>query len=346
MVAQHRPLSVRSGQKILPSDELNHTFLNDSMKYPGKPENPPTWYKDRGPSHIEGLFSNELGTMADLIEKEIWFGDSEKHSRYRVDFILRDARLIIELDGHEYHSTPEQLENDAIRQRYLTRAGFSVIRFTGREIKRNVMDCVENVRAIYKERMQRAPSKYRAMYIDYQFLIHQISGARKLYREIHPQRTLEFPTLDIFIPHAIEWLHEKSFITAFVFIPPEDIEDIIDLDGSIKEYEKGEVRINIFSEKWYSLELGKHMMSFSHLFDEFYLVADDPVYIKPLRSVLPEKFSEEQLGEHSFKFLLNGKLLRKGNDETAFAGTDLAYVRWQDIFYPIGTSMGLALHEL
>lgn len=75
------------------------------MKYPGKPETPPGWYRDRGQSFIEEQFSNALGDMAELIEKENWFGDSEKHSRYRVDFILKDARLIIELDGHEYHST-------------------------------------------------------------------------------------------------------------------------------------------------------------------------------------------------------------------------------------------------
>lgn len=316
------------------------------MKYPGKPEAPPRWYKERNPSYIENKFNLELGNMADLIEKETWFGNAEKHSRYRVDFILKDARLIIELDGHDYHSTPEQLENDAIRQRYLTRAGFSVIRFTGREINRDVASCVQNVREIYKERMQRAPSKYRAMYIDYQFVLRQMSEARKLYRELLPERNLALPSLEEFIPHAIEWLREKSFITAFIFLPTEDLEDISNLDGSIKEYENGEVRINIFSNEWYSLELGEHMMSFSHLFDEFYLVGDDPVYIHPLRSVLPEDFSEEKLGYYSFKFLSNGKLLRKCNDETSFVGTDLVHVRWQDIFYPIGVSMGLELHEL
>ncbi|MGB3512463.1 MAG: DUF559 domain-containing protein, partial [Microcoleaceae cyanobacterium] len=62
--------------------------------------------------------------MADAIEQEHWFGDKTKHSRYRVDFLLKDARLIIELDGNAYHSTSEQLEKDAIRQRYLSRAGY------------------------------------------------------------------------------------------------------------------------------------------------------------------------------------------------------------------------------
>jgi hypothetical protein len=48
--------------------------------------------KDRGQSYIEKEFSKELGDLADAIESEYWFGDHEKHDRYRVDFILKDAR--------------------------------------------------------------------------------------------------------------------------------------------------------------------------------------------------------------------------------------------------------------
>ncbi|WP_448694322.1 endonuclease domain-containing protein [Pseudomonas rhizophila] len=55
---------------------------------------------------------------------------------------MKDARLIVELDGHAYHSTKEQLEKDTIRQRYPTRAGYTLIRFTGREIARDLQRCV------------------------------------------------------------------------------------------------------------------------------------------------------------------------------------------------------------
>lgn len=58
------------------------------MKYAGQPKNSPSWYRDRGPSNIEVEFSKEIGDLADAIESEHWFGDKEKHSRYRVDFIL------------------------------------------------------------------------------------------------------------------------------------------------------------------------------------------------------------------------------------------------------------------
>ncbi|WP_200933222.1 MULTISPECIES: endonuclease domain-containing protein [unclassified Sphingomonas] len=284
--------------------------------------------------------------MADLIESEQWFGDAEKHGRYRVDFILKDARLIIELDGHAYHSTKEQFERDAIRQRYLTRAGYSVIRFTGREVNRDPASCVREVRETYKERMQRAPARYRVLYIDYQFLIGQMSKASRFYQDLHPDKSLQLPSLDVFIAHAVGWLHEKSFITAFVFLPPEEEDHIRALDGKTTEYEKGEVRINVVADDLYSCELGVHMESYAHLFDEFFLVADDPIYVLPLRTVLPAQLSDSVLGGQNFAFLPGGKLLRKGNDETAFVGTDLAKVRWQNVWYPIGTAMGLHPYEL
>jgi very-short-patch-repair endonuclease len=316
------------------------------MKYPGQPTPPPSWYRDRGESPIEKQFRSELHEMDNLAEQEHWFWDSTKHSRYRVDFLIRDARLIVELDGHDYHSTKEQLERDAVRQRYLTRGGYTVIRFTGSEIRKSTSGCVAELRQIYKERMQRAPAKYRVMYIDYQFVIRETFKALRFYREYHPRKLLVAPSLETFVAHAIDWLHEKSFVTAFVFLPPEEKEAIEYLDESVQEYSKGEVRVSIVCDELYSIDLGDHLMRYSHSFDDFYPVGDDPVYVDPMRSVLPEKFSKEQLGTYTHEYLAGGKLLRKGNDETSFVGTDLARVRWQDVWYPIGASMGLETYEL
>jgi hypothetical protein len=88
------------------------------------------------------------------------------------------------------------------------------------------------------------------------------------------------------------------------------------------------------------------MESFSHLFDEFILVADDPVYVQPLLAVLPEKLSVIQHGSYSYKYLANGKLLRHGNESTSYVGSELVHVHWQRIWYIIAASMGLALYEM
>lgn len=317
------------------------------MKKPGHPTSTsPSWYQDRGPSHIEDEFSKAAADLADLIEREHWFGDAERHHRYRVDFFLKDARLIIELDGHAYHSTREQLEKDAIRQRYLTRAGYTVIRFTGREIARDVQRCVAEVREMYKERMQRAPAKYRVMYIDYSFVIAQMTKALSFYREIHPGKVLTTQPLEKVIPHAIEWLHEKSFITAFVFCPKDLHSEIAHLNTMVMDYDKGEIRFNTLGSDLYSFDLGEHLEDFSHLFDEFMVVADDPIYKDPVRAVLPKELSERTIGTFTHKYLANAKLLRLGNEETSFVGTELIYVLWQDIWYVIGTALELEDYEL
>lgn len=317
------------------------------MKNPGHPvSTSPGWYQERGATHIEDEFTKAATDMAGLIEREHWFGDGEKHHRYRVDFLLKDARLIIELDGHAHHSTKEQLTKDASRQRYLTRAGYTVIRFTGREIFKDVQGCVSEVRQLYTELMQRAPAKYRVMYVDYTFVNTQMSKALRFYRELHPHKALTFQPLEKIIPHAIQWLHEKSFITVFIFCPEDQQDDLKHLNATVMDYEKGEVRFTTMASELYSLDLGEHLKNFAHLFDEFLMVADDPVYRAPIRTVLPAQMSERVVGEHTYKYLANGKLLRLGNDETSFVGTELVHVAWQDIWYAIGAALGLEKCEL
>jgi len=311
----------------------------------------PSWYKNRPLSYIENEFTEELDDFAFLIESEKWFGDKSKHFRYRVDFIFMDARLIIELDGHDYHSTPEQLENDSKRQRYLSRSGFTVIRFTGREIVKDCASCISEVREIYNERMQRNPSKYRVMYIDYPFVCREIQDFLSFNRRLQEngsvtKKNLLPVSLDELLPYAVEWLHEKSHISAIVFYPPEYEDEIKHLDKTTKEYGKGEISISLVKDEFYSLMLGDHMVNFAHLFDEFMLVGDDPVYIEPFRSVLPSSLTTETVGSHEIKYLANGKLLRSGNENTSYIYEDLNYVRWQRLYYIIGASMGLSLHEM
>ncbi|OAN61062.1 hypothetical protein A8B79_06205 [Balneola sp. EhC07] len=317
------------------------------MKYPGQPKDEaPSWYSDRGQSHIEKKFSDAVDELAGKIESEHWFGDKKKHGRYRVDFILKDARLIIELDGHKYHSTPEQLEKDAIRQRYLTRAGYTVIRFTGREIVRNVDSCVNDVRTIYSERMQREPAKYRAMYIDYEFFIDELKKTVDFYTGLYPERNFVPKNIENTLSYLVEWLHEKSYITSFIFHLPQHNEILKSINGNVKEYEKGEIRINTIPDDLYSVVLGEHLESYSHFFDEFLIVADDTIYIEPLRQVLSSVIAKETTGSHNHYYIPNCKLLRKGNEDTNFKNTELVKVKWQRLSCPLGASFGLSLNEM
>ena len=63
---------------------------------------------------------------------------------YIADFLSKDLKLIIEVDGYS-HSWKGASERDAIRQKKLEQAGFKVIRFTDEEVLVNMKLVVEKL---------------------------------------------------------------------------------------------------------------------------------------------------------------------------------------------------------
>jgi hypothetical protein len=69
--------------------------------------------------------------------------------KYRVDLALRnpDGYLIfIECDGKDFHSSPEQVERDMVREQLMLDAGYPVVRFTGSEINHCPAACANMMR--------------------------------------------------------------------------------------------------------------------------------------------------------------------------------------------------------
>lgn len=68
---------------------------------------------------------------------------------FRFDYaLIRDTRVIlIECDGHEFHSTPKQIERDRRKDAEAASYGWPVLRFTGSEIYREIAQCVDRVMA-------------------------------------------------------------------------------------------------------------------------------------------------------------------------------------------------------
>jgi Protein of unknown function (DUF559)/Transcriptional regulator, AbiEi antitoxin len=69
---------------------------------------------------------------------------------YKADFLWREQRLIVETDGRDVHTTRKAFEHDRERDQRLTLAGFTVVRFTWRQIKREpgrVADAVKRLLA-------------------------------------------------------------------------------------------------------------------------------------------------------------------------------------------------------
>ncbi len=61
---------------------------------------------------------------------------------YIADFMCKELKLIIEVDGSSHDSEEAQIK-DAIRQQNLEEAGFKVIRFTNEDVLKNI-DWVRN----------------------------------------------------------------------------------------------------------------------------------------------------------------------------------------------------------
>ena len=61
---------------------------------------------------------------------------------YIVDFICKDIKLIIEIDGGQ-HNTPEGIEYDNKRNQYLKNKGYKVLRFWNHEIDNNLQGVYE-----------------------------------------------------------------------------------------------------------------------------------------------------------------------------------------------------------
>ncbi len=69
---------------------------------------------------------------------------------FMVDFLWRDRRLIVEVDGWESHRTRSAFETDRARDARLNVLGFEVIRFTYRQVTTEPSQVVLTVRRLLK----------------------------------------------------------------------------------------------------------------------------------------------------------------------------------------------------
>lgn len=80
------------------------------------------------------------------------FRVQEKLGRHRVDFLFtcycrgKTRRLAVECDGHDFHErTKQQAAHDRSRDREITLSGTTVVRFTGSELFKDPIKCIEEV---------------------------------------------------------------------------------------------------------------------------------------------------------------------------------------------------------
>ena len=73
-------------------------------------------------------------------------------SRYEVDFLWRDKRLIVEVDGWGAHRTRSAFEEDRARDARLALLGYEVVRFTWRQLTRDQPAAARTIRRLLRAR--------------------------------------------------------------------------------------------------------------------------------------------------------------------------------------------------
>ncbi len=77
---------------------------------------------------------------------------------FRPDLVFDDVKLIVEIDGFAYHSGRDAFERDRQRQNLLTGAGWTVLRFTWRQVYDNPAEVVTQIERT--RRMLRGRSRF------------------------------------------------------------------------------------------------------------------------------------------------------------------------------------------
>jgi very-short-patch-repair endonuclease len=88
-----------------------------------------------------------------LLAQPIW-------GPFRADLAITDDRwrhpsplpVVIEVDGHDFHRSRQQIDYDRARDRFMTGHGAAVLRFTGSEVWRGTARCAEEVLSVAAKR--------------------------------------------------------------------------------------------------------------------------------------------------------------------------------------------------
>ena len=80
-----------------------------------------------------------------LVSPQLSMEMQVEHQRYRYDFVV-NKKFIIEIDGATYHSSPEAVERDRVRDEFSVDNGFNVLRIPASVVFRNPSEAIRLVK--------------------------------------------------------------------------------------------------------------------------------------------------------------------------------------------------------
>lgn len=104
------------------------------LSVPGNRKN----YGRHKPSWLESSFEEYLkDNLIEDYETEFHIRNTEINKNYFIDFMFKDRKLVIELDGTQHRNS---VEADKIRDDFITRLGYKVVRIPQDEFKKRYFD--------------------------------------------------------------------------------------------------------------------------------------------------------------------------------------------------------------
>lgn len=94
----------------------------------------------QGATSIEQLLLEEFDRRDIAYKFQYYIG-----SRFVLDFAIPEIRLAIEADGVYWHSLPENQERDKRKDNYLRNQDWTILRFSGDEIRQSPAICIDKV---------------------------------------------------------------------------------------------------------------------------------------------------------------------------------------------------------
>lgn len=106
--------------------------------------------------HTDGWFDSteEIMVAIELVKNNIKARHQVKFGKYRVDFLLPDEKVVLEIDGHVFH-TSKTREKEKLRDNLIIAAlgaEWEVIRIIDTDINTNVTCLVRAIKAVKNER--------------------------------------------------------------------------------------------------------------------------------------------------------------------------------------------------
>jgi len=79
--------------------------------------------------------------------------------KFKADVAFISSKLVVEIDGQVGHSSEDQLEHDARRDRFFASQGYLTLRFRGREVYHDVGKVIKEVERFHDMRKPTTPAK-------------------------------------------------------------------------------------------------------------------------------------------------------------------------------------------